>query len=83
MIRRGDVLLRGESLWRVLMRLRHAASLLQVVPVQQLLLTTDEGQGPSARALRGAMEGSTDSVCINIYEFTALPIQLNSKGVST
>ena len=44
MIRRGDVLLRGESLWGVLMRLRHAASLLQVVPVQQLLLTTDRGE---------------------------------------
>lgn len=44
MIRRGDVLLRGESLRGVLMRLRHAASLLQVVPVQQLLLTTDRGE---------------------------------------
>lgn len=30
---------------------------------QQLLLTTDRGQRSSAR---GAMEGSSDSVCINI-----------------
>lgn len=52
------------------MWLRHAASLLQVVPVQQFLLRTDEGQGPSARALRGAMEGSSDNICINISRFT-------------
>lgn len=36
---------------------------------QQLLLTIDSEQGPSAR---GAMEGSMDSVCINISGFTII-----------
>lgn len=36
---------------------------------QQLLLTIDSGQRPSAR---GAMEGSMASVCINISGFTAI-----------
>lgn len=81
MIRRGDVLLSGESLWRVLMRLRHAASPLQVVPVQQLLLTKDKGLPHERWA---ALWKDRRTVFASIFkDFTALPIQRNSEGVST